>query len=124
MSYLRDELDFSTDREYLSGNDEALYRWNFQSGSEGFVGYPNTVDLLASAMRRCDFLKVFVAMGAYDMTCTADSILYTLGRLDVPLERLKENVTVRTYDGGHMMYTNPSAKAALKSDLDRFFGGR
>jgi len=124
MSYLRDELDFSTDREYLSGNDEALYRWNFQSGSEAFVGYPNTVDLLASAMRRCDFLKVFVAMGAYDMTCTADSILYTLGRLDVPVERLKENVTVKTYDGGHMMYTNPSAKAALKSDLDRFFGGR
>nr|WP_321500729.1 hypothetical protein [uncultured Dethiosulfovibrio sp.] len=121
MHYLINDLDFSSDREYFSSNSEVIYRWNFQSGSESFVGYPNTVDLLASAMRRSDFLKVFVAIGHYDLTCTYDSILYTLGRLDVPSKRLSENVTVKVYDGGHMMYSNPQAKGELKEDLAEFY---
>ncbi len=123
MRYLIKDLGFSSDREYLSSSSEVINRWNFCSGSESFVGYPNTVELLASAMRRCDFLKVFVAMGAYDLTCTADSIRYTISRLDVPKDRLKENVTIRTYDGGHMMYSNPDALSKLKSDLEAFFEG-
>ena len=121
MHYLINDLEFLSDREYFSSSSEVIYNWNFQSGSESFVGYPNTVDLLASAMRRSDFLKVFVAIGSYDLTCTYDSILYTLGRLDVPSKRLSENVTVKVYDGGHMMYSNPQAKAELKADLAEFF---
>ncbi len=120
MAYLQEYLQFDTDQEYRTFSKAARRDWDFESGQQKEVGYPNTVSSLAQAMRRNEHFRVFVAMGVYDMVCCPDSVLYSLGRLDVPRERLLRNITVRSYDGGHMMYTNPKARSALKADLSRF----
>ena len=71
-------------------------------------------------MRRDGRLRVFAALGRYDLVCCPDSVLYSLRQMDIPEDR-KNNITTAWYEGGHMMYLNPAAKAKLKGDLVRFF---
>ncbi len=48
-------------------------------------------------------------------------ILYfnSINHLDLPADR-RNNITLRLYPGGHMLYTNPEALAQLKKDLEIF----
>lgn len=119
--YLQRTLKYETDLPYsLDGND-AHRNWNWTSGTEGApFGYPNTASDLAMAIRRNPFMKVFVAMGAFDLVCPAGSITYTLEHLDIPNER-KENLSVHSYPAGHMMYVRESALKDLKKDLAELY---
>ena len=40
--------------------------------------------------------------------------------MDIPAY-LRENITFRTYWGGHMFYSNPEAHALWKADLKKFY---
>jgi carboxypeptidase C (cathepsin A) len=84
------------------------------------LGYPNQNEELSKALRRSDFLKVFIASGVYDLECPYDSVLYSINHLDLPAER-RNNITLQIYPGGHMLYTNPEALAQLKKDLEEFY---
>ena len=125
--YFKKELKYENPLSYLSGSAEVYEKWNWESGRpvpqyDGTIslGYPNISNWLCKAMRRCDFLKVFIASGVYDLECPYDSVLYSVNHFDLPAER-RENITLRLYIGGHMIYTNPEAHAALKKDLVEFY---
>jgi carboxypeptidase C (cathepsin A) len=125
--YLKNDLQFESNLSYLSGSAEVYEKWNWESGRpvpkyEGTVslGYPNQNEELSKALRRSDFLKVFIASGVYDLECPYDSVLYSINHLDLPAER-RNNITLRIYPGGHMLYTNPEALAQLKKDLEEFY---
>ena len=80
------------------------------------MGTLDSVWRLAAQMRRFPSLKVFLAMGRYDLACPPESALAALDDMDVPKDRLA-NIEARMYDGGHMMYTNPEAARKLCLDL-------
>ena len=121
LRYLSGTLQFSTNREYRSLNKTLSRQWDYQSGAEWQGnGLTNVVEELATAMRRDGGLRVFAALGRYDLVCCPDSVLYSLRQMDIPEDR-KNNITTAWYEGGHMMYLNPAAKAKLKGDLVRFF---
>ena len=121
LRYLSGTLRFSTNREYRSLNKTLSRQWDYQSGAEWQGnGLTNVVEELATAMRRDGRLRVFAALGRYDLVCCPDSVLYSLRQMDIPGDR-KNNITTAWYEGGHMMYLNPAAKAKLKRDLVRFF---
>jgi carboxypeptidase C (cathepsin A) len=85
------------------------------------MGYPNTTGDLARAMRELPYLKVFVGMGIYDAVTPAESVLFSLARMRIPQERFESGVRREFYEGGHMFYTNPSAKARFAEDLRGWF---
>ncbi|NQV18801.1 MAG: hypothetical protein HQ534_09690 [Armatimonadetes bacterium] len=125
--YLQNELNFYTNRVYHSGNAEVYLDWNWESGRPAAFspdtinpGYPDVSHFLSQALRRCDFLKVFIASGIYDLECPYDSVVYSINHLDLTEERLK-NIDIKTYPGGHMLYFNPEARQMLKNDLHYFY---
>ena len=125
--YFKKELRYENQLSYLSGSAEVYEKWNWESGRPApkyagtvSLGYPDVSAELSKAMRRCEFLKVFIASGVYDLECPYDSILYSVNHFDLPPER-RDNITLRLYSGGHMIYTNPAAHAALKKDLSEFY---
>jgi len=74
--------------------------------SAGDMGYPETFTSLGKTLRRVDFLRIFVAIGLFDMACVHDATIYEIRRTDLPREAL-DNITITTYPAGHMMYTDP-----------------
>lgn len=122
QGYLQQDLEYLTDWSYKTSGDEAFHNWNWLSGMEnGFRGSPNTIRELELAMRRNPWMKIFVAMGRYDLVCPVDSVVYSLNRIDVPAETFR-NVTFRTYPAGHMMYLHEESLKNLKKDLAAFYG--
>ncbi len=125
-AYLGRELQFKTLVPYNTINENAAPSWDWLSGARSGgaedtkMGYPETATRLARAIRNNTLLRIFVAIGMFDMACIHDATVYALNHLDVPPERL-HNIHVHTYEGGHMMYTYPSAHAKLKRDLAAFY---
>lgn len=65
-------------------------------------------------------LKVFVAMGRYDPTNVCEGVALAVGGLE---PEVRDRVTTRCYEGGHMMFRDPGAFAEVVADLDRFIAG-
>jgi carboxypeptidase C (cathepsin A) len=117
MSFLQDTVGVKTLRPYLGFSDAVFFNWRFIDGtSETSIGMPETASNLAVQMRRFPSLKVFLAMGRYDMVCPPESVLVALDTLDVPKDRLA-NIEAHMYEGGHMMYANPEEARRLCEGL-------
>ena len=114
MSFLQDTVGLKTLRPYLGINEAVLPNWDFMDGNH--MGMPDSASILAMQMRRFPSLKVFMALGRYDLVCPPESTLAALNRMDIPKNRLA-NIETRIYDGGHMIYTNPEAARKLGRDL-------
>ncbi len=114
--YLRNELKFEDDRVYeiLTGN---VMPWKYDRF--GF-GPPDASDTLRQAMAETPFLKLFVAKGYYDLATPPATADYSVNHLRLPAE-LQQNVTLRMYDGGHMMYVFEPSLEQLRKDLVEFY---
>jgi hypothetical protein len=62
-------------------------------------------------------LKVLVACGYYDLVCSYAANTFLADHLDNEVPR---NVTARAYDGGHALYTDPTAQLDFKRDVTKF----
>ena len=117
--YLKDELNFSGPRKYAALNMGANFAWNW---GKSIYGLPNQSESLSAAMSKNPKLKVFVAGGLYDFTTPFYGSDYSMRHLNLPYE-LRGNWKLHTYEGGHMMYLNPSAHQLLCKDLTEFIVG-
>jgi carboxypeptidase C (cathepsin A) len=114
--YLRNELKFEDDRVYeiLTGS---VQPWKYDRF--GF-GPPDASDALRKTMAEVPFMKLFVAEGYYDLATPPATNDYSVGHMRLPKE-LKPNVTVKMYEGGHMMYIYEPSMEQLRKDLVEFF---
>ena len=113
--YVRTELKWESDLHYdTSGN---VRPWTYVQN-----GYMDMTEPLRSAMAHNPFLKVFVAIGYYDMATIMGGAEFNFTHLayDKPVT---ERVSYGYYEAGHMIYIRPSAHKALKSDVVRFIQG-
>jgi carboxypeptidase C (cathepsin A) len=115
VDYVRRSLGYETDLKYevLSGR---VHPWNFGEAGQGYV---STADDLASAMRQNPALKVLFASGLHDLATPYFATDYTIAHLDLS-DALRQNITHRTYPGGHMMYHVEASRRALAQDIARF----
>lgn len=114
-AYVRGELKYESDLAY-----EVLTRdvqpWSYA----GFAGrYVSSAPALAEAMTNNPSLRVFVACGHYDLATPAGGIEYTLNHLPVDPAR-RTNLSIASYEGGHMMYSTLESLARLNADLRAF----
>ncbi|MBT0586173.1 serine carboxypeptidase [Alteromonas sp. SM 2104] len=120
MMHMQSNLGVDWSRHYLSPADPDLSpNWRYRTTPDGSgyePKYVNTAHDLSKAMRVNPALQVFVASGYYDLVTPFFDAEYTLGRHDIP----KQRVTYKYYDGGHMMYVNEEARLALLNDTRAF----
>lgn len=112
QDYLRNELKWETDLRYpTSGN---VRPWAYDQNK-----YMDMTDALRGTMTRNPYLKVFVAIGYYDMATVMGGAEHNFTHLAYD-KQVTDRVSYGYYEGGHMMYTRPSAHRALKNDIVKF----
>lgn len=108
------------------------YRPNFYSGIRGNwdqkhkapdgsnQGLAATSFDLSQAMRQNPRLKVLSLNGYYDMATPFFGAEYDLKHMQLD-PALRENLSFKYYESGHMIYIHPDSMSALKRDLDAFY---
>lgn len=120
-NYLSAELNVKMDRSYVVFSNKAAMAWKRASdGNFVFAGFLNTMPYLAQAAATNMDFRVFVASGLYDLTTAYYGTRYIFDQSGIGKARL----TLRTYAGGHMMYTVLPSLQQLSSDIGAFMKPR
>ncbi len=120
--YLRQDLNYKTNLYYyiLGGG---IGPWNFSRGPRGYAGwggYPNVSGSLRRAFEKNPYLKVFVAMGYYDLATPYMAVEYTLNQMHLA-PSARASISTAFYHTGHMIYVDQTALAKLHNDLLAFY---
>lgn len=116
--YVQNELTFKSELRYDPLNYEANGAWNWGPGLPGGLDQSNP---LRNALNKNPHLKVFDAQGLYDLATPFFGSFYTLHHLGF---NFGGRIVMKTYEGGHMMYVNPEARAKLHRDVSEFIKGQ
>ena len=117
--YVRVELEYENDLPYEIISNEASRDWSFKEFENNHV---TVADKLAEAMRANPYLKVHIASGHYDCATPYFATEHTVARLQIPAE-LHDNIELRYYPAGHMMYVNEDSRLRQSEDLAAFVRG-
>src|SRR6266436_3916256 len=114
-NYVRAELGYKSDLEYyiLGGGITSPWNWNTNNG------YVDTSVALRTALAQNPYLKVFVAMGYYDMATPYFAVQYTLHHISIDPVLLR-NFSTGYYEAGHMMYIDEKQLGKLRGDVRKF----
>jgi len=116
VRYLRDELQFKTDRAYVLLNGKAARQWNWDD--DGASDVPGAAKALQQALQRDPTLRVIVAGGMTDLVTPYFMNTYVIDHLP---QAARDRVALKLYAGGHMMYLRPGSRAALQRDARALF---
>jgi carboxypeptidase C (cathepsin A) len=115
QDYVKNELKWDTDLHYpTSGN---VRPWTYDQNR-----YMDMTEPLRSAMTHNPFLKVFVAIGYYDMATIMGGAEFNFTHLAYE-KQVVDRVSYGYYEAGHMIYIRPSEHKKLKNDIAKFIGG-
>jgi carboxypeptidase C (cathepsin A) len=127
--YLQRELKYSSQETYYLSAPGINRDWDFKHHPANATGpfseqqVVNVAADLGDTIRKNPSLRVFSANGFYDLATPFFSTEWDLRHLNLE-PNLRGNIEFGYYEGGHMMYLNPDALAALKVDLARFYSER
>ncbi len=113
--YVRETLKYENDQEYQALSFAVNQGWEWERGR-----YPDTSEALRSALAKNPYLKVLVARGYYDLATPHFAAVYTLSHMDIE-PKLRDNIQVADYEGGHMFYLDLKALAKFKQDVSAFY---
>jgi carboxypeptidase C (cathepsin A) len=117
-NYVHNDLGYKTDMPYyVFAMGGGLWRqWEWGSAVKGF---PDTATALREAMVKDPYLKVMVLEGYYDLATPYYAANYVIDHLNLP-SNFRKNISVETYDSGHMAYVNEPSLVKMKQDVVQF----
>jgi carboxypeptidase C (cathepsin A) len=121
-SYLRGELGYDGDREYVPSGMARPWNWERQdAGFGGFFGRgaPNVAPDLAAALTRNPRLEVLLVNGLYDLATPYFAAVWSIDNLNLPPD-LRDNIERADFAAGHMMYVEESLLDQWRSTLVSF----
>jgi carboxypeptidase C (cathepsin A) len=113
--YLKTELKWESDLHYPSSGN--VRPWTYDQNR-----YMDMTEALRSAMTHNPALKVFVAIGYYDMATIMGGAEFNFTHLAYE-KQVVDRVSYGYYEAGHMIYIRPSEHKKLKNDIARFIQG-
>lgn len=115
--YVGNNLSFNTDKKYKIFNDD-LNDWDMSSSdrNRAFNVLPN----LSRAMKYNSEMKVMVVSGIFDLATPYFTAAYDLKHLSIT-DEMKERITVKVYNTGHMPYTDEDVMEKFHKDLTAFY---
>lgn len=129
-TYLNENLKFTSTSSFTDLNDLAFKNWDFHhtdpTGAQKGIDPQNRVILytagdLAATMSLNVDLKVLSANGYYDSVTPFHQTMLDLAAMPLANAKLRENLTIRYYPSGHMIYLDAGSRTTLKSDLARLY---
>jgi len=111
--YLQSDLQWDSQEEYKILTD--VSPWDYDSKNQ----YLDMTENLRHTMIKNPKLQVFVVNGINDLALPFVLQEYTFAHLNLPPE-LRQNVAVKTYEGGHMMYLKQPTLGKMKEDMAKF----
>ena len=125
-SYLEDGLKFTSTSSFTDLNDQAFENWDFghidptgaQKGKDvdGNIVLYTAGDLAATMALNVD-LKVLSANGYFDSMTLFSQTVTDLQNMPLADPTVRENLTIKYYPSGHMVYLDGDSRTALKADL-------
>jgi carboxypeptidase C (cathepsin A) len=115
QDYLKNDLKWESDLHYPSSGN--VRPWTYDENR-----YMDMTEALRGTMTRNPFLKVFVAIGYYDMATVMGGAEFNFTHLAYD-KQVIDRVSYGYYEAGHMIYIRPSAHRALKQDVAKFITG-
>ena len=93
-------------------NHEGNLRWGTQAAI-------NTGIDMAEALSRDPNMKVLILNGIYDMATVFYGVEHSINHLGLKKE-IKDNIIMKYYEAGHMMYTHQPSLEKFKKDVAGF----
>src|SRR5881628_186031 len=119
-AYLRGELKFETpDRYSLGGGNQGQWNWT-REGQRGWATTTYVGDDLAQALAGNPHLRIEVEHGYYALATPFFATEYSVNHVGGLSPDLRDNITLKYYDAGHMMYLYEPALVELKQNVARF----
>ncbi len=129
-SYLNEDLRFTSTSSFTDLNDQAFANWDFHhidptGAQKGIDDKDNVIlytagDLAATMSLNVD-LKVLSANGYYDAVTPFYQTTMDLTAMPLVNHTIRQNLSVRYYPSGHMIYLDGESRTALKADLARLY---
>ncbi len=117
--YVRGELAFESDLTYDILSERTHMNWSYKEFEDRYV---DASDALRRAMSNNPHLRVTVLNGYFDLATPFFATEYTFNHLGLPRD-LRDNISMRYYEAGHMMYVHAPSLAQMKHDLAAFVAG-
>lgn len=112
-------------RRELRYEDESLYyilgggigRWVYPDQQ----GFPSVTPALERAFAKNPYMKLYVAMGYYDMATPYFAVEHTLGQLSID-PKVQKNISTGYFEAGHMMYIDEGSMGGLREGMGKLIG--
>lgn len=119
-TYLRTELGYDGDREYVPSGNVQPWNWNHgPNAGFGMSGITNVAPTLKSAMERNPSLEILLVNGLYDLATPYFAAVWTMDHMGLTPE-LRANIRRADFEAGHMMYVHDGLLPQWKERLDAF----
>ena len=124
MNYYYGELKVNKNYNYHVSAYGEGFDWDWKRGGNtgGDPTTPNTGVDLADAMSKNPNLRVMTLNGYYDLATPFYATEYTMEHLGLE-KKIKDNISFKYFEAGHMMYINPTALAQFKKEIAAFITG-
>jgi carboxypeptidase C (cathepsin A) len=126
MNYYYTELKVNKSLNYkINAYNTEGFKWDFsrkKNGDYGGLFLPNTGEDLASLMSKNPNVKILVLNGYYDLATPFYATEYTLDHLGLE-KKIKNNISMKYFEAGHMMYVNPASLILFKKAVSDFILG-
>ncbi|AOK58387.1 peptidase S1 [Burkholderia ubonensis] len=127
-SYLNTDLKYTSTSSFVDLNDQVFNNWDFShtdptGANRGGGNTLYTAGDLASSMSLNPDLKVLSANGYFDAVTPFHQTELTLAQMPLDPTIKAQNLTIKNYPSGHMIYLNDASRTALKGDLGNFYDG-
>jgi carboxypeptidase C (cathepsin A) len=122
--YAPQALGYRTDQPYRVLPRDVSRQWDWDAGhegGEGGLGLP--LAGLESTLLAHPDTGVLIVHGRYDLVTPYLASRWLVDQLSLP-GAVRENIRLRVYEGGHMIYLRPESRAALAVDAADLFASR
>jgi carboxypeptidase C (cathepsin A) len=121
-AYAAGELNYRTELPYRVLSREVNHQWSWDGARKGDDGLGLALSGLQTVLLEHPATKVLIANGRYDLVTPYFASRWLVDQLAVPAVS-REAISLKVYDGGHMMYLRPQSRDALAVDARKLFTG-
>ncbi|WP_225724811.1 MULTISPECIES: S10 family peptidase [unclassified Nocardia] len=124
-NYLNEQLLYTSNSAFTDLNDQVFQNWDFShtdpTGTKRTGPALYTAGDLAALMAINVDLKVLSANGYFDFVTPCYQTVMDLQNMPLEDQTVRQNLTIRFYHSGHMVYLDGHSRTALKQDLVQLY---
>jgi carboxypeptidase C (cathepsin A) len=119
-AYAQGKLGYRTEQPYRTLSRQVSRQWDWDGVRDHERGLGLALASLQDTLLAHPATKVLIVNGRYDLVTPYLSSRWLTDQLALP-KAVRNDITLRVYEGGHMMYMRPQSRAALSADAAALF---